>query len=246
MRVAVLETVCCIAIAVAGLVPVAHKNKPFWGAYGISIDHGPPRLYRIEDGSPAQASGLQRDDVVLAVNGSPVDNSGMTTALEALGPGEEARFRVQRGSAELDLIARGVEPPVAMIYYPTFGHPVAGGVGLAMGLLVLATQPLRPAPLWRSALVTMVGLGCGIVFFLALVHDSPFAWWKLRQYHTLNWGERIHFGQTWIGLVASLVLAVLAAWELRGLLTLRATGPGTTQPAAGEGTMRVEPAARDE
>lgn len=227
MRVAGLQIVACLAIAAAGLVPVAHKNKPFWGANGVSFDGGPPRLHQVEDGSPAQAAGLQQDDVVLVVDGSPVDNSEMSAALEALGPGEETRLRVKRGESEVDLIVRGVEPPVAMIYYATVWHPVVGGAGLVIGLLVLATQPLRPAPLWRSVVVSVIGLGCGIVFFLALIYYSPFAFWKLRQYHTLNWGVRLHFGQTWVGLVASLVLAVLAAWELRGALTRRLVGQDT-------------------
>lgn len=221
MRVTTLQIVAGLAIAAAGLVPVAHRNKPFWGVYAGSMDGSPPRIHQVDDDSPAKTAGLRPSDVVLSINGEPVDNSGMNATLTSLRPGDEARLRVQRGEAELDIVVRGVEPPIAMVYFPTAWHPVAGGLGLAMTLLVLATQPLRPGPLWRPSLVAVVGLGCGVVFFLAVAHNNPFAFWKLRQYHTLNWGERLHFEQTWVGLVASIVLAILAAWELRSLLAYR-------------------------
>jgi hypothetical protein len=222
-----LQILACLAVAAAGLVPVFHKNKPFWGLYGMSFGDGPPHVHQVDDDSPAAAAGLRVGDVVLAVNGAPVDNAALSAALESLGPGEASRLRVKRGEAELDVTARGVEPPVALVYYPLVLHPVAGGVGLAAGLLVLATQPLRPAPLWRVALVLVAGLACAVVFFLAITHDSPFAYWKVRQYHNLNWGARLHFEQPWVGLVASLALAALAAWELRGSL---AKGRPTQDP----------------
>jgi len=221
------QMLASLAVAAAGLVPVVHKNKPFWGLYAGSINHGPARIHQIDDDSPAKAAGLQRQDIILAVNGVAVDNLAMSAAFAALGPGDEARLRVKRGEAELDIAVRGVEPPVALIYYPTAWHPVAGGAGLALVLLVLATQPLRPAPLWRPTIVVLVGLGCSIVFFLALIHDSPFAFLNVRQYRNLNWGDRLHFEQTWVGLVASLALALSAAVELRGLLARRSSAQNT-------------------
>ena len=217
----ILQILACFAIAVAGLVPVFHKNRPFWGLYGISIDAGPPRVHQVDENSPAALAGVRVDDDVLALDGSPVNNEGLMAALESLSAGETARLRVKRGEAELDLTARAVEPPVAMIYYPTILHPVAGGLGLAGGLLVFATQPLRPAPLWREALVLVAGLACAAIFFLAVTNESPFTFWRIRQYHNLNWGTRLHFEQTWVGLVASLALVLLAACELRSSLARR-------------------------
>lgn len=216
-----LQVIACLAVAAAGLVPVIHKNRPFWGLYAISFDQGPPRIHTVDDPSPASQAGMQGGDVVLAVNGAPVDNQGLMDTLEALRSDETARLKVKRDDAELEVTATGDEPPVAMIYYPTVWHPAAGGVGLAVGLLVLATQSLRPAPRWRAVLVVVAGLACGTVFFLAVVSNNPFARWAVRHYHTLNWGDRIHFEQTWVGLVSSLALAVLGAWELHRLLAGR-------------------------
>src|SRR5262249_40516210 len=138
--------------------------------------------------------------VILTANGSPVGLPGLNAVLDGLKPGEAARLRVKRGEGELDVSAAGLPPPVAMIYYPTPWHPVAGGVGLALGLLVFATQPLRPAPRWRAALVGALGLALAVAFFVALVEDSIFAAWKVRQFHTLNWGAKRHFHQSWVGL----------------------------------------------
>lgn len=44
--------------------------------------------------------------------------------------------------------------------------------------------------------------------------------------HNLNWGEKLHFEQTRSGLAASLALAVLGAWEVRGLLARRPPAQG--------------------
>jgi membrane-associated protease RseP (regulator of RpoE activity) len=206
-----------LLVAAAGLVPVVQKNRPFWGLYGTSIDSGPPRINEVEHDSPAQAAGLRVGDVILAVNGTAVDLGGLDAVLEGLKPGETATLRVQRGNAERAVTVRGVEPPVAMIYYQTPWHPVAGGVALALGLVIFATQPLRPAPRWRAVLVALAGFGLAVIFFLAVAHDNPFAYWQLRRYHTLNWGEKLGFGQNWVGLAASLALAAFAAWELRSL-----------------------------
>jgi hypothetical protein len=230
MRVTVVSTLqvlACIVIAVAGLVPVFHKNRPFWGLYGSSINHGAPRVHQVDNDSPAQSAGLQVDDVIVTANGSAVDQSGLTALLEGLKPGEVARLHVKRGESEVDMSVRGVEPPVAMIYYPTPFPPVAGGIGVALGLLVLATQTLRPAPRWRAALVGITGFALAVLFFLAVTDDSVLPFWQLRRYHTLNWGAKWHFEQAWVGLVASLALAVLGAWELRGLLRGSALAGGS-------------------
>jgi predicted metalloprotease with PDZ domain len=147
--VATLQIIACLAVAAAGLVPVVQKNRPFWGLYCKYYTYGGPRepeVHEVCDDSPAHSAGLRLQDVILAANGSAVDGAGLTATLNELKPGETARLRVRRGEVEMDVPATGVEPLVAMIYYPTVWHPVAGGVGLALGLLVLATQPLRPAP----------------------------------------------------------------------------------------------------
>lgn len=228
--VSTLQAIACFVVAAAGLVPVVHKNRPFWGLYCASFNHGAPRVHQVDSASPAHSAGLRVDDVILTANGSAVDHTGLMSVLEGLKPGDAAQLRVKRGEAEVDLSVTGVEPPVAVIYYPTVWHPIAGGVALALGLLVLATQPLRPPPRWRAILLAVAGFGLAIGFFLAILNESPFLFLPLRRYHNINWGAAWHFEQSGVGLGASLVLSVSGAWELRRLLSRRHIPGGSGPP----------------
>lgn len=222
------QFLACLVVAAAGLIPVIHLNRPFWGLYGEQFGDGPPRIHTVESDSPAGPAGLKVDDQVLAVNGEAVDYSGMMAVLDALSPGETARMRIKRGDTVSEVTVTATEPPVAMIYYPTFGHPIAGVVGLALAWLIIATGPLRPVPWWRAVLVGAAAFGFAVLFFVTILANNFFAHFKVRHYHNLNWGPKWHFEQSWVGLVASLVLAVLAACELRNIF--RAVGTAKNLP----------------
>ena len=63
-------------------------------------------------GGPAQAAGLQRDDIVYAVNGTPVANGKEAArVIGGLAPGETALFAVERDNAEQKVTARLTERP---------------------------------------------------------------------------------------------------------------------------------------
>ena len=243
-RLVILQAIACLAIAAAGLVPVVHENKPFWGLYAGQIGDAPPRIHTIESDSPAAASGLEEGDSVMAVDGTAVDFSGLMTTLDALGPGESVRIRVERGESVRELSATAGEPPVAMIYYLTHWHPVAGIVGLASGLLTFATGPLHPAPRWRPAVVGIVAFALAVLFFVAVLTENPFAYWKVRQFHNLNWGERWHFEQSWVGLAAALLLTALTVWELRESFYAAKSGERVSPPdqdTRQAGGMAIQP-----
>lgn len=226
MRVASVSSIQCVAcfvVAAAGLVPVVQQNRPFWGLYCISFDEGPPRVQEVDSDSPAEFAHLRSDDVILSANGADANFSNLMALLDGLKQGETALLRVKRGETELDISATGLKPPIAVIYYPTVLHPVAGVVALALGLVIFATQPLKPTPRWRVILLGVTGLALAVFFFLAITQDNVFAYWQLRRYHNLNWGAKWHFEQNWVGLAASILLASLAAWEFRGLLQRSAT-----------------------
>jgi PDZ domain len=225
-----LQLVACLAIAAAGLVPVVHKNMPFWGLATVSFGHSVPIVQVVEADSPANSAGLQELDEIATVNGSVVDNSGFYAVLRGLKTGDKARLHVRRSDEEIDLSVEGIEPPIAMIYYSTVWHPVAGGVALALGILLLATQSRRPVPRSRVGLVIAVGLGLAVLFLLFITFDNPSSFWQLQRYHSLNWGTKLHFGQNWVGLAASLLLAGLGAWQLRGLP--RKSGAATGFPTS--------------
>jgi hypothetical protein len=130
-----------------------------------------------------------------------------------LKPGETAYQHLARPevASNLDVTLTGEEPTIAMIYYQSYWHPIAGGLGLVLGLWVLATP--KP-PRWRGPVLAIFGFSMAVGFFIILVqpwHDIPV--FRVRQYHTLYWGERLHFNQTWVGLTAALALAVLGVLE---------------------------------
>lgn len=215
------QIVACFLIAAAGLIPVFHENKPFWGLYCIRWDDAPPKVTEVDAGSPANSAGLRVDDAILTVNDKKTNFESLMAVLDNLQPGETAKLRVQRGEGELDVTAVAAKPPIAVIYYPTLWHPIAGGIGFALALLLLATAPLQPIPRRRPTLLCIAGLILAVAFFLAIANDSIFAAWHICRYHNLNWGTKWHFAQNWVGFVASIVLAILGAWELRRVLSER-------------------------
>jgi putative serine protease PepD len=58
----------------------------------------------VSDGSPAQAAGLQRGDLITAVGDDAVDDpTGLEAALAGLRPGDTVTVAIVRGTAELTL-----------------------------------------------------------------------------------------------------------------------------------------------
>jgi hypothetical protein len=209
--------------ALAGLVPVVEQTPTFWGLEEFgSIGHGPPWIGRVAADSPAGRAGFRPDDRAVAADGAPMTFERLSNLGRQLKPGEAVRIRVKRAERETDVLARGERPQLGAVYYPTAWHPALGGVCLALGLLVFATQPLRPPPLWRAALVTVVGLATAAGFFVtATAAENPFLNWVLWYRHRSG-GAVWQFGQGWVGLGACLVLALAGAWEVRGIIRRRA------------------------
>ena len=85
-----------------GVAP-AHVSRRLRSAVGL--DDRPGALVRgVSDGSPAQAAGLQRGDLITAVGDDAVDDpTGLETALAGLRPGDTVTVAVVRGTAELTL-----------------------------------------------------------------------------------------------------------------------------------------------
>lgn len=214
----------------AGLVPVFHKNKPFFGLYTSGVAGSPPVVHQVDWDTPAASAGFQIRDRALRVDGAPAEYANLNARLDALKPGESVRVLVQRENRELELTATGIEPPIAMIYLPSIWHPIFGVFGFALALLIYATEPMKPPPLWRPALLVLAGLGIGIGFGIDIFTNNFFATLKVAQLHTLNFGERLHFGQSYVGAGASFLLAALGAMELRGTLEARGQAAPSTPP----------------
>jgi putative serine protease PepD len=60
---------------------------------------GGAQLTMVQDGSPAAAAGLRKDDVITSVDGHPIaDASDLVVALRQWKPGEHVDVAYQRGT----------------------------------------------------------------------------------------------------------------------------------------------------
>jgi serine protease Do len=99
------------------LIREGQVRRPFLGiaARGEDLD---PALFReagltrgirvleVVEGSPAQAAGLRRDDLLLAANGSPVQTLDDLQRVMVLAPPSEIAIEVQRGAGRQTLAIR--------------------------------------------------------------------------------------------------------------------------------------------
>jgi membrane-associated protease RseP (regulator of RpoE activity) len=89
--------------AVASTVLSAPGGKAWLGIAGTDVD-GVATVGEVRPGSPAAVGGLEADDQVVAVDGSPV--AGMAQLVAAIGrraPGDTCRLTVLREGSPLDL-----------------------------------------------------------------------------------------------------------------------------------------------
>jgi predicted metalloprotease with PDZ domain len=71
-------------------------NKPWIGADAIKSDDGRAKVRNIIPGSPAEAAGLDRDDVIYAVDGRAVDSDSFAKEIAAHKPGDTVRVTILR------------------------------------------------------------------------------------------------------------------------------------------------------
>ena len=95
----------------------------------------------VEEGSPAARAGLQIGDVIVAVDGQPIDDATeLTTRLARRQPGDEVRLTIVRGGARRDVSVRlgEFERPATT---PAARAPGGDASSVALGLQL---QPLTP------------------------------------------------------------------------------------------------------
>lgn len=104
-------------IGFATPIDVAHKvandivdhgkaDHPFLGIRGVdAANSGGAQVVDVTTGGPAAQAGIQKDDVVTAVNGDSVTTmSGLKVKLRTFDPGTEVTLSVNRGGSTKDMI----------------------------------------------------------------------------------------------------------------------------------------------
>lgn len=207
----------CLLGVVASLVPTLPRTGAVWGftRSWASLDPDRVRIDTLSDGTPAAKAGLQSGDYVTAVGDQTVDGPGrFDNALKRIRPGTEVPVRVSRGREELTVTLVGEAPRVEAIVYYDWQF-ISGGALLVLALLLIATQPLRPAPLWRAALVSLVGLA-----LLAALVMIDWSWQitPVRRYWAIDNLPYPWVQQTFCAAIAG-GLVILGVLEARRLLS---------------------------
>ena len=85
-----------------------------YGFWGRIEESGQVTIYGVSENSPAAQAGLQPDDVILAIDGEPMETSAeFRTTLAGTPPGTTVELEVQRGDEQLTLPATLVLSPAA-------------------------------------------------------------------------------------------------------------------------------------
>ena len=108
-------------------------------AYGLEEVAG-AEVNTVEEGSPADEAGLEIGDVIVALDGEPMDDAtALTTALAERQPGEEVVLTVIRDGKRRRLTAKLGEFP-----HPGKGERAAAGERGAEELIGFSVEPLTP------------------------------------------------------------------------------------------------------
>ena len=96
-------------LGIPGSVPIDPETA---AVYNLPIDSG-VLVTTVTPGSPAEAAGIQVDDIVLAIDGQQIDfQTPLTDILFTYAPGDEVTVTVQRGTDQLELKATLATRPV--------------------------------------------------------------------------------------------------------------------------------------
>jgi hypothetical protein len=219
-----LQIVACALGLVAGFVPGISFTGRFWGlglvqgGFGFErTQDAPLRVTQVEAGSPAYRAGFQTGDEIQ----TPRTIDAMREAQNRINQGNREAFLVRRGKDLVAIDTDGAPPELAAVWYADLWYPIAGTLFLCIGVLVFATAPLAPPPLWRSVPLTVAGLGFAIGFGVAIGGGSLFSRWRIYQRWPMGTGNEWYFQQGLIGILAGILLAVLAAAQIRKRLEVR-------------------------
>ena len=120
----------------------------------------PPEISSVEDGSPAEAAGLRRGDILLEIDGEPLLSSDGGRRFGSVEPGETVRWTYRRGGETRTTTATAARRPGMPPPPPTAGAAPRAYSGLAEGY---ASAKLRYSGLVGETSVEVRGTGSVVV-----------------------------------------------------------------------------------
>jgi hypothetical protein len=230
--------VCIVGLSVS-LVPAIVYTDPFWGVRGFVDkelfapgDSPGVLVTQIDSGSPAASAGLRERDRVLTVNGVQVEFGTFRQLLDEIQPGEPVTLNVKRSGQDLRVVAKGETPTREAVLFLDWQFVYAPAF-LVILLILVATQPLKPPPLWRAILVTLGGL---VVMTMTVILEVTqlVQWTAAWRSKSISHGFSpvLHYPLTAAALLSGLALSFLGALAVRAFLMGSASGPASPNPPA--------------
>jgi serine protease Do len=135
-----------LGVEIQGLTPAMAKS------FGAKNDQGAV-IAQVEPGSPAAKSGLERGDIILALNGTAVtDNRQLSLKVAQMAPGSTARLNVLRNGAQKDIsVTLGEQPATAASNAQPSASGGTGGAHLGISVSALTGEIARQLGLPSSA-----------------------------------------------------------------------------------------------
>jgi hypothetical protein len=227
-----LQVGACLLGVLSGFVPGISFTGRFWGlglaqgSFGFDRpEDAPVRVIQAQPGSPAYRAGFRVGDEIQ----KPRTIDDVRDAECRMKQGMKQAFTVRRGEQVLEIESIGFAPNLAAVWYAHLWYPIAGMLFLSIGIFAFATEPLEPAPLCRSVPLTVAGLAIAVGFGLDLAEGSVFLRWRVYQRWPMGTGDEWYFQQGLIGMAAGVLLAILAAAEIRQRLA-RPSSPAASLP----------------
>jgi len=216
--------VCIIGLGLS-LVPAIIYTDPFWGVAGfaskelLALNDLPGVIItKIDSGSPAASAGLRQGDRAVTLNGAQVDFGNFGRLMEHIQPGERATLEVNRDGRSLNLVSEAEALQLSAVLFLDWQF-VTAPVFLALILILVATEPLKPPPLWRSILVTLGGL---VVIAVPVIFEVThwFPWTVIWRSRSIGHGPSatLHYSLIGAALLLGVSLSVLGALGVRAFL----------------------------
>ena len=119
-----------------GIAP-AVLTEDLKDAMGLDEDLEGVLINQVLDDTPAQAAGLENGDIILQINGEPVDDPReLTRRVGAFAPGDRVAFRILRGERERTIRVELTERPETDA--PSQSSPADAGAAAQFGLALSA------------------------------------------------------------------------------------------------------------